>query len=461
MDTDLPNPVKCLSTKDSSRLNEMHDSSIDAGTVGTRIRERRIALGLRQVELARLVGISPSYLNLIEHNRRRIGGRLLGDLAARLEVEVSVLSEGAEAALLAGLRNAVEEFADLGEPTPELGHVEEFAGRFPGWAALLDILHRRVRRLEHVADTLSDRLTHDPNLSASLHEVLSTVTAIRSTADILADTEEIDANWRSRFNKNIQQEAHRLSEGTRALAAYLDNAPDADRGLTSPQEEIENWLETRGYHIDELEQDGDADALAATIPLSSEAARNRVRNYLSAYRKDAQQLPLHVLGKAIRATGYDPIRLAEHLSASLPLVLRRIATLPDDGHTPEIGRVACNASGMLSFRKPLPGFRMPRFGAACPLWPLYRALMQPSVPLYAVLEQAGSAPRRFVAYAHAQARLAGAADGPLIADAQMVVIPAETIRDGSVPAPLRVGQSCRVCPTVDCMARREDSILAG
>lgn len=35
---------------------------------GGRIRERRIALALRQVDLARQVGISASYLNLIEHN---------------------------------------------------------------------------------------------------------------------------------------------------------------------------------------------------------------------------------------------------------------------------------------------------------------------------------------------------------------------------------------------------------
>jgi len=439
----------------------MRGSPFDAGATGTRIRERRTALGLRQAELARLVGISPSYLNLIEHNRRRIGGKLLADLATRLEVEVSVLSTGAATALLAGLRGAVSEFSVGCRPAPELGHVEEFAGRFPGWAALLDILYRRVRRLEHVADTLSDRLTHDPHLSASLHEVLSTVTAIRSTADILADTEEIDANWRSRFNKNIQQEAHRLSEGARALAAYLDNAPDADRGLASPQEELENWLGTRGYHIDELEHDGDAEALAAAIPLSSDAARGRARKYLSSYREDARQLPLPVLGEAIRTAGYDPVRLAEHLSVGLPLVLRRIATLPTDDRTPKIGRVACNASGMLSFRKPLPGFRMPRFGAACPLWPLYRALMQLSVPVSAVLEQAGRTPRRFIAYAHAQAQPAGAVDGPLIAEAQMVVIPIDAIGDRPATPPLRVGQSCRVCPTPDCEARREDSVLSG
>ncbi len=42
---------------------------------GSRLRERRTALGLRQSDLAERAGISPSYLNLIEHNRRNVTPR--------------------------------------------------------------------------------------------------------------------------------------------------------------------------------------------------------------------------------------------------------------------------------------------------------------------------------------------------------------------------------------------------
>ena len=68
---------------------------------GSRIRERRSIAGMRQADLARQVGISASYLNLIEHNRRRIGGKLLLDIAQVLGVEPSMLTQGAEAALIA------------------------------------------------------------------------------------------------------------------------------------------------------------------------------------------------------------------------------------------------------------------------------------------------------------------------------------------------------------------------
>ncbi|MGD8420382.1 MAG: helix-turn-helix transcriptional regulator, partial [Gammaproteobacteria bacterium] len=45
--------------------------------LGPRIRERRRELGVTQADMARQVEISASYLNLIEHNKRDIGGALL------------------------------------------------------------------------------------------------------------------------------------------------------------------------------------------------------------------------------------------------------------------------------------------------------------------------------------------------------------------------------------------------
>ena len=112
---------------------------------GSRIRERRAMAGMRQAELARQVGISASYLNLIEHNRRRIGGKLLVDLATVLNVEPSLLSEGAEAALISTLREAA---ADSSTVQPEMDRVDEFAGRFPGWAELIAHGHRRIGNSE-------------------------------------------------------------------------------------------------------------------------------------------------------------------------------------------------------------------------------------------------------------------------------------------------------------------------
>ena len=94
---------------------------------GTRIREKRMDIGLRQASLASAVGISPSYLNLIEHNRRRIGGKLLSDLARALGVDPSNLAGGADRDLLDQLHSA----ATLAGDMAEIGRAEELAARFP------------------------------------------------------------------------------------------------------------------------------------------------------------------------------------------------------------------------------------------------------------------------------------------------------------------------------------------
>ena len=70
---------------------------------GSRIRERRSIAGLRQADLARQIGISASYLNLIEHNRRRINPALLDRIAGALDIETEDLAAGGNPAVISDL----------------------------------------------------------------------------------------------------------------------------------------------------------------------------------------------------------------------------------------------------------------------------------------------------------------------------------------------------------------------
>lgn len=358
---------------------------------GNRIRERRILSGLRQSELARNVGISASYLNLIEHNKRRIGGKTLLKLAEVLDVEPGYLAEGAEAALIAGLREA----AGAAEaPAVELERVEEFAGRFPGWAGLLTELSRRSEALARQVRTLTDRLAHDPHLADSLHEVISTVTAIRAASAILVETEELDPAWQNRFHRNIDEDSRRLAEGAETLVRYLEQAPDTEADLRSPQDVMHAFLSERGFHIPALEGEAGADAdaveavLGAADGLTSDAARSLTRAVLDQYRADAQRAPMAVILELIGIHGIAPDTLAPALGVDLACVIRRLATLPESEVGP-VGLVTCDLSGALTFRKPIEGFDMPRAAGACALWPLFRALAQPQQPISARLRQAG------------------------------------------------------------------------
>lgn len=428
---------------------------------GTRIRERRTLLGIKQADLARMAEISPSYLNLIEHNRRRIGGKLLTRIARSLSVEVSVLTQGAEANLIDQLGEAA---AAHPEVEAEVQRIDEFVGRFPGWAGLIREQQRRVVQLEQRVAALIDRLSHDPFLSASLHEILTRVSAIQSTSSILIETEDLDQVWTDRFHRNLDADSRKLAEGAAALVQYLDAESDGEIGLMSPQEELEAWLNRRSFHVPELETDVpelidrlvEADGLIATA-----AGRDLARAYLHRYRADVLAMPLEAFAEAAVALDYDPASLALRFGCNLPAVFRRLAALPSDSGVARIGFVLCDGSGALTLRKSTDLLAMPRFGAACALWPLYRALIQPMAPIRAVIENASRPGLRFVAYAISHASYPQGFAGPAVHQAMMVLVPPERLAPpkdlGTV---LQVGTSCRVCPLRDCPARREPSILA-
>ncbi|MFZ1910312.1 MAG: helix-turn-helix transcriptional regulator, partial [Burkholderiales bacterium] len=56
--------------------------------IGPKIRDRRRALGITQSGLSATLGISASYLNLIEAGKRNIGGGLLKRIADALGLAV-------------------------------------------------------------------------------------------------------------------------------------------------------------------------------------------------------------------------------------------------------------------------------------------------------------------------------------------------------------------------------------
>jgi transcriptional regulator with XRE-family HTH domain len=422
---------------------------VSEGLTGTRIRERRQIIGLRQADLARQIGISPSYLNLIEHNRRRIGGKLLLKIAGELGVESALLTEGAEAALIGTLREAE---ADAAVKDVELDRIEEFAGRFPGWARLLAATHTRVRRLEQMVDGLNDRLTHDPELAASVHEVLSTAASIRSTASILAETDSLEREWLNRFHANINEDSARLAASSRALAGYLEHGRYGNEDAALPQEEVDELLSDRNYRFDELEDGTASAAEVAEASGLSAAARAILRPVLDGYVADVEGLPLARLEESLAAGGItDPVRLARTLEVPVPVVMRRMACLRDLG----AGYVMCDRSGSLLLRKPVPGFEMPRFGSSCPLWPLFMALSQPGTVVRKQVVQLGRRQGRFDCFAAAETVGATVYNMPPLVRSGMLILPSKAPGEPE----LTVGASCRICPRSGCPGRREPSVL--
>ncbi|PVA10522.1 transcriptional regulator [Pelagivirga sediminicola] len=429
---------------------------------GTRIRERRLARGIAQGALAASVGISASYLNLIEHNRRRIGGRILLRLADALQVDAQTLSHGAEAALLATLREAAAEPREKpGEPPPDLDRAEEFAGRFPGWAHLLADTLRRAQAAGRQVDALADRLAHDPQLAASLHEVLSVVTAIRSTASILVETPALEPEWRARFHRNLGEDSQRLAEGAERLVQYLGEGPgtgvSTGRDILSPQDETDHFLSASGHRFDALERGGDPDAVLAQSDLRpGTSAHAQARAALEIYRSDASALPQAALLAAVARHGTAPLALAQDLDAPLPRVMRRLAAMPEDAVGP-VGLISADASGAILSLKPLEGFAATRLAGACPLWPLFRAAALPQVPLRRRILQPDRGARPVLAIAACEVAGPAEFNMPPLLRSFMLLLPDAPDADGDEALP--VGTVCRICPREVCAARREPSVL--
>ena len=424
---------------------------------GARIRARRTKAGMAQAALARAAGISPSYLNLIEHGRRPVGGRILSEIARVLEVDATILARGAGGEVLAALGRAVDIAPPAeGDPAPERDAAERFAADYPGWAALLARLEGRVDDLERRVVAMGDRMAHDPVLSASVHDVLSSVTSIRSTAAILVE-DALEPEWRARFHRNVHEDARRLADSAQGLAAYLDAGDSIAQDATSPREEAEAWFSARGWCVEEIEAGGEVPE--ADIAALGPPGRDGLRRSLARYAREARELPRPVLAAALREHGLDPVALADALGRPLATVLRRLAQMPSETLGGPVGLVECDGSGALTFRRPVNGFTIPRYGAACPFWPLFQALMSPRLPVREALRQSGRDARPVVTWTAAETAPARGVAGPLDTRVTMLVVPEETDRDAARAGPPSLGATCRLCALPDCPARREAPLL--
>ena len=166
--------------------------------LGPRIRERRRQIGITQANLARELEISASYLNLIEHNKRDIGGTLLRNLANALDLPLDKLDGAADRRLLETLEEIAQnpEMLALGVEEKRVG---EMIGRFPGWSRGILALSRSEHQATNTAQILSDRLNHDPFLGETVHKMLTRIASLNSASQIIDEYPEIDTAPRDRF----------------------------------------------------------------------------------------------------------------------------------------------------------------------------------------------------------------------------------------------------------------------
>lgn len=507
--------------------------------IGRRIREQRRARGLTQAALAAQVGISPSYLNLIEADRRNIGGVLLQRVAQALGVALDEFDGAAERRLIDDLGEAALDPLLAGLAPPVAG-AAELVARQPRWARALVELHRTTIQQRRELDALSDRLAHDPFLADAVHGLLTHLTAIRSASEIL-ESEPLEAAQRERFIAMIAGDSRRMSDVAQALASFFA-AAHASAVPVTPLEEVEDfvfehdahfpaveagaqallaalgpeglateaalraWLQSLGVQvrgetpgapdaparedarvlrIPELESPAGrrfrlaraaaalacAEAIEGSLqrspPWRSEAARERARRALVSHAAAALLMPYEAFHAAAADARCDVDRLALRFGVSFEQACQRLVTLRRPGlEGVRFGFMRCDTAGFVTRRLALPGFALPRYGASCPLWPVYQAFQQPGRTLRELVELPGGERYLMVARAVQKDPAPWGAPPRLLSvmlfcralDAGRVAYGDGLDLSPAAPA-TAVGVSCRTCPRGACGWRQEDPIL--
>jgi len=221
--------------------------------LGGKIRRLRRERAMTQVDMAGALGISPSYLNLIEHNQRPLTLSLLFKIGKVFEVNLEMFSEDADSRL-------VSDFTEMfGDPifrgadiAP--GEVIELVAAAPVLAQEIISLYGAFRAAREDVRGLSERLSDEQFLSTSTHELRTFLTSIRSFSEILRDHGDLGRRQRDDFLARLVEEIEKLGTTIDEMLEFAAAAgPDAG-SAGAPAEEVRDLLQARGNYFPELEE---------------------------------------------------------------------------------------------------------------------------------------------------------------------------------------------------------------
>ncbi len=454
--------------------------------IGGKLRRLRQERRLTQAQMATDLGISPSYLNLIESNRRPVTARVLLQLAERFKVEIGSLASGDEERLTAELMEAlsdpvfeehdvkVSDVRDLVATLPSVGrvllelyrshHHRSAAGELAvggngagvGGEATISMLPT-----EEVTDLIHKRVNHFPDLERAaeklwqeneialhtLHHDLVKVLSHRYAVQV----EIVPAARMPRLLRSYNPLTRRLE-----LSEMLP--------LASRTFQLAHQIAFLGYRplLDHLAAGG-----KLTSPAADALARTALANYFAA----AVMMPYGRFMEAARATRYDVEVMQCRFGVSFEQVCHRMTTLrrPGDEGIP-FHLIRVDIAGNISKRYSGSGIHMARFGAACPRWNVYDAFTTPGM----VRVQVSSMPdgksyfciaRTISAAGHMPVRgglpqrverLAIGLGCPIHHARDIVYSDGLHLDDAQIATP--IGVSCRTCPRTDCADRASPSL---
>lgn len=355
----------------------MADANLLAGPSLRRLRKRE---GLTQAAMAAALGISPSYLNLIERNQRPLSARVLVQVIERFDFDPRSLREDEAIGGLDGMlrRLSDKRFVDLAIDREE---VQEFLAAAPQVAAAFARLYDRHGsgrvEVEDAATAARRAVERWQNHFADLDHA----------AEDLADELRLSRGEISAALGERLRERHQLS--IRILPAEVMPGQVHRLDLHARQLQLSEMLPgaARRFQIARqvgaLEQREAIEALVAGANLGSSDARNLLREHVTDYVAGALLLPYRRFLRACEQTGYDMAVLQRRFAVSFDQVAQRLTTLGRVGERglPFFMAMIDRAGRMVGFCAGGSGAAYPLEGARWPAWVPYAAFERPGTVL--------------------------------------------------------------------------------
>jgi predicted transcriptional regulator/transcriptional regulator with XRE-family HTH domain len=443
--------------------------------LGARLRAVRRQRGLTQAKLAERLGISASYLNLIEHNRRGLSAPLLIKLADVLQLDLRVLSQDSHDRVVADLMEA------FGDPIFEQhdvtnAEVRELANGTPSAARAVMTLYQAYRAAREAADMLAATLSDGDlgGIDASHLPTEEVSDVIQRHGNHFPEIEEgaeafcRDARveradlWaalvRALGDLGVQVRVVHAAEMPGVSRRY---DPDARvlsisevlrRGSRNFQLAYQIGLITQGEVIDRI-----ASGPYVTSPSSRALARVALANYFAA----AVLMPYRPFLEAARTERYDIDLLGHRFRTSFEQTCHRLTTLRRPGaEGVPFHMVRVDIAGNISKRFSGSGLRFARFSGACPRWNVFEAFTTPGLFRVQLSQMPDGAAYFWVARTvhresggfHAPRSVVAIAMGCEASRARELVY-ADGFDLESREAVVPVGITCRLCERMECEQR--------
>lgn len=361
--------------------------------LGTKIRRLRKQRQWTQAALAERLGISASYLNLIEHDKRSLTVPLLFKLADHFQVDVGGFAAEDEATLTTELHDA---FADavFAEHALSKDDLRDMARHAPSASRAVLGLYRRYRALRDEAQGMASRMfdssvvgeidTHLPpdEVTELLQEHDNHFPALEGAADRLwreagLSTDELERGLVEHLRLAHDVKVEIAAGGDRGGATRVFDR--GSRTLTlSELLPYESRVFQLAHQIGLLSLAGEIDRLLADGALTTPESRALGRIALANAFAGAVLMPYDRIHDAAREMRYDVERLQARFRASFEQVCHRLTALNRPGKLGvPLHFVRIDIAGNISKRFSGSGIRFSRYSGACPRWNVHTAFLTP------------------------------------------------------------------------------------